>query len=130
MADDYATLDAFIARVRELPELGRRAAPDVADACKLELHRQIAAGVDPDARAWQLTADGRKPLATAAAALTVGSQGATVIMRLRGHIARHHRGRAKGGIERRILPTTGIPTPMADRIREVLVRHFEQVMHG
>lgn len=130
MADDYAALDAYIARIRALPELGRRAAPDVAQAVKLELQRQIAAGVDPDGRAWLLTESGHKPLETAAAALTVGAQGSTVTMRLRGHIARHHRGRVKGGVVRRIIPTTAIPAPMARVIRDVLVEHFGEVMHG
>lgn len=130
MADDYAALDAHIARIRALPELGRRAAPEVAEAIKLELQRQIAAGVDPEGNPWVQTEDGRKPLATAADALTVGAQGSTVIMRLRGHIARHHLGRVKGGIVRRVLPTTTIPAPLARVITRVLAERFEGDMHG
>jgi len=130
VADDFATLDDYIARIRALPELGRRAAPAVAQAVELELKRQIAAGVDPDGKSWQPTEDGRKPLETAAAALTVGAQGSTVIMRLHGHIARHHRGRVRGGVVRRILPTSAIPAPMIRVIHEVLADEFREVMHG
>lgn len=130
MADGYAELDAYIARLRALPELARRAAPDVADAVRDELRRQITAGTDPTGRPWQRTEDGRQALATAADALTVGAHGTRVIMRLRGHIARHHLGRAKGGTVRRILPTAGIPAPMARAITRVLVDHFRGAMRG
>ena len=134
MANDdaagFAALDAHIARIRALPGLAQRAAPDVAQALRDELRRQIAAGTDPDGRPWTLTEAGRQALATAAAALTVGSSGVQVIMRLRGHVARHHLGRAKGGIVRRILPTAGIPAPLARAITAVLADHFKGAARG
>ena len=128
--DDYAALDAHIARVRSLPELGRRAAPDVAIAVRDELERQIGAGVDPNGKPWKRTEDGRVPLATAAEALHVGAVGSTVVIRLTGHIARHHLGRVKGGVQRQVIPIRGLPAPLAGAVKVVLVEHFGEVMHG
>lgn len=125
----FAALDAHIARLRGL-DLARRAAPDAARAVQDELRRQIAAGVDPDGKPWPRTQDGRKPLATAEKALAVGAVGTTIVLRLRGHVARHHRGIARGGIERQILPRRGIPQAMDRAIRRVLADHFREAMRG
>jgi hypothetical protein len=128
VADDYAALDAHIARIRALPELARRAAPEVAAAVKDDLQRQVAAGVDPDGRPWERTEDGRTPLV--GAEVFVGAVGSSVILRLRGHIARHHLGRARGGKTRRIIPTAGIPPRLATVITKVLSQQFDEAMHG
>ena len=123
-------LDAMIATIRKLPELGKQAAPDVALAVENELHRSIAAGTTPDGKAWQLTKDGARPLKDAAKALAVVPVGTTIFVRLTGPEARHHLGRGRGGVTREVIPTKEIPARMATAIRGVLVRHFEQVTSG
>lgn len=124
-------LDAMIARIRELPELARRAAPDVADAVKAELARTIAAGTTAEGEPWPLTKRGERPLATAADDVRVANIGTRILARIpQGHIQRHHRGRAKGGIARRILPTGPIPPAMARVINQVVTDHFNQMMKG
>lgn len=129
MANGFAELDAQIARLRAMGELPRRAAPAAAEAVEDVLHRQIAAGVDPNGKAWEpRQEDGEKPLRNAAQALAVVAVGTTVFARLKGPEARHHLGTAKGGTVRRILPVRGIPAPMARVIANALAEEFRQMM--
>lgn len=125
MADDYAALDAYIARLRALPGMARRAAPEVADALRELVLEQIGAGKGPDGQPLQLTQDGRTPLTTGGHALSVGAVGGTVILRLRGHVARHHLGRAAGGLVRQLLPTSRkLPAAYVRAIKSTLVGRF------
>lgn len=123
-------LEAMIARIRSLPDLVREAAPDAADAVREDLERTIAAGTEPNGSAWKLREDGKKPLATAASSMFVAPIGNTVFVRLTGHVARHHLGRARGGIYRPVIPSSGIPVRMADAIKDVLTTHFRDHMRG
>lgn len=123
-------LDAMIATISKLPELGKRAAGDVALAVEAELHPTIAAGTTPDGEPWRPTKDGGRPLTGAAKALAVVPVGTTIYIRLTGPEARHHLGRGRGGIAREVIPTKRIPTAMATAIRVVLARHFEQMTKG
>lgn len=133
MADGFAELDAMIARVRALPNLAERAAPAVAEAVRAELEHTISAGTSADGRPWERKEDGGKPLAGAAAALAVVPVGRSVIVKLRGPEARHHRGWVKGGKVRPIIPVDAIPPAMAQRIKAVLEGEFAKTMavsHG
>lgn len=127
----FLELDAMIARLRELPKLATEAAPDVAASVEREIEAQISAGVDPNGRAWAPKKDGTgKPLRTAGKALAVVPLGSTIYARLRGHVARHHLGRARGGTVRQILPVDGIPPRIISAIRTVLAEHFTNKMGG
>lgn len=130
MANGLAQLDAHIARVESFPRVLKRAAPEVAEVVEAELLRQIAAGTTPDGQAWQAREDGGKPLATAGKSLAVVAIGTRVFARLRGHIARHHRGIARGSIQRQILPGSQLPTKMAQAVRKVLLDHAAAHMGG
>lgn len=122
--------DRMIETIRDLPGLGRRAAPDVAEVIELALERTIAAGTTPAGEPWQPTRDGRTPLTGAAKALGVASVGSTIYVRLTGPEARHHLGTAAGGIERQVIPRAGLPPAMAEAVRAVLNRHFEEMIHA
>lgn len=130
MTKGLAQLDAHIARVESLPRVLKSAAPDVAQAVEAELLRTIAAGTDPDGKAWKPRESGGKPLATAGKALAVVPMGTRVYARLSGHIARHHRGIVKGAVARRILPGRKLPTKMAEAVRAVLLQHAADHMNG
>lgn len=123
-------LDEMIARINALPGLAQRAAPDVAFAVEAELERTIGAGTTPDGEPWAPTKEGARPLAGAAKALGVAAVGTTIVVRLTGPEARHHLGRARGGVVRQIIPTDKIPAPMATAIGDVLTRHFGEVTRG
>lgn len=128
-AAGFAALEAQIARLRRVATLPRDAAPACAEALQDELEAQITRAQGPDGRAWApRQEDGGKPLQTAAKALTVVATGTKITARLRGHIARHHKGRAKGGIERQILPTRDLNAPMVRAVKRVLVERFNQAM--
>lgn len=124
-------MDALIARVRQLGDLVDEAAPEIAKALELELQLQIAAARGPGGAAWApRKSDGGKALQGAAAQLTVRVVGRVVIARLVGVEARHHLGYVRGGVQRQILPTAGIPDPMVRSIRKVLDRKFGELAGG
>jgi hypothetical protein len=129
VADGFAALQAQIDRVRALENLPRAAAPECAYELEDELHRQIGAGVDPDGKPWERRKDtGEQPLQDAAKALGVAAVGTTVFCRVKGPEALHSKGRARGGVVRRILPVSGLPTRYAAAIKRGLTRTFEQTM--
>lgn len=129
MAKGLTALNAHIAKVEGLPQAARRAAPAVAEALEAELRRTIAAGTTPDGVAWQRREDGGKPLGTAAKSLAVVAIGSRVFARLRGHVARHHRGIAKGGIERPILPMRLTPR-LGELVRREVLEQLQAHMGG
>lgn len=128
-AAGFAALDDMIARVRKLPELVERAAPDIAHALEQELEQQVSRGQDPEGRAWQARQDGGQPLRYAGKSLAVVAVGKTVYARLRGVEARHHLGRARGGIERQILPRKLTPR-IAELVRRKLEDAFRLTVGG
>jgi hypothetical protein len=121
----FDQLDAMIAKVRAIPGIAAKAAPDCAQAVRRELERTIAAGTTPDGQPWQPTAEGAQPLRNAANALRVAASGTTIYVRLTGPEARHHLGRARGGITRAIIPTDSkLPAAMCEAINAELTKHF------
>jgi hypothetical protein len=131
MRDGNAELEAMITRIREIPNLARRAAPEAAKAVKRELDATIAEGTSPTGEKWApRKSDGGKPLAHASEALTVAPIGTRVFCKLSGVEARHDSGRVKGGTIRKIIPGSGIPPKIADAIGEVLDREFNRITKG
>jgi hypothetical protein len=124
----HAALGEHIARVEALGELASVAAPDVAEAVEAELLRQISAGTDAEGRAWRRREDGGRPLESAGKALTVVAAGKRVLALLRGHIARHHRGIARGGIVRAIFPAKGLPPRLAAAVKGAVTKAFDRTM--
>jgi hypothetical protein len=123
-------LDDMIDRLRSLPELGKRAAPDVADVLRKSILETIRAGTDAEGVAWKpRKEDGGRPLVDAASAVKVAATGTRIFARVGGPESKHHLGRAKGGVRRGIIPTRLTPE-LTERVREVLERHFRQIVEG
>lgn len=131
MAYGDTQLEAMIARIRSLPQLAREAAPDAADVVREELERTIKAGTDATGDPWvPRKSDGGKPLSGADKAVFVAPIGSRVFVRVKGYIARHHLGRARGGVFRPVIPVKGIPPRMVAGIKRVLTSHFHDHMRG
>lgn len=125
----FAKLREHTARVKELGTLVSTHTPvEVAEVVEEFFEDQIKSGLDPDGKPWQKRQDGGQPLQNAAKALTVVPVGTTIFARLKGHVAMHHRGLAKGGIVRQIFPTRGIPRKLADKIKTVVTAQFNEIM--
>lgn len=124
----FAALDEHIARVRKLPHMVEQAAAEVAREIRDETERQIAAGLDPEGRPLQPTQEGQRPLATAR--VMVGAVGTRIFLRLQGHLARHHLGRAKGGIVRQLIPVDRLPPRYAAAIQRTFSKRFAAIMGG
>ncbi len=130
-ASAHAALQSMIDRLRKVQKIDTTAAPAVAEAVADDARRTIGAGIGPDGTPWApLKATGGRALVNAAEALTVKAIGSLVLMQLSGPEARHHRGFARGGVARQIIPTRGIPDPMIRAIRKVLAVQFRDVMRG
>jgi hypothetical protein len=123
-----AELDAMIAKIQSLSQLAKQAAPDVADAVHEAIVKTIEAGTDPEGKAWApRKADGGRPLAGAAQAVKAAAIGTRILVRVAGPEARHHLGRARGGVYRGIIPTRLTPR-LAECVRDVLVQHFNETI--
>lgn len=133
MANGQRELRAMIDRVRQLPDLGKRAAPDVAEAITGVLDAQVAAAETPQGKPWAPKKEGAgKPLANAAGKIRAVAVGARVFVRLRGVEARHSTGRVRGGVRRQILPdqADGVPPKMVEAIMPVLTDHYLRTVRG
>jgi hypothetical protein len=130
VADGLAAIDSILERLRKLPGIARRAAPNVARVVERELRSQIAAGSAPDGTPWQETQDGRQPLRNAGSALSVRAVGTVVLAKIEGVYARHHRGWVRGGVRRPILPSAKAPEPIVRAVREVVADEFRETMRG
>lgn len=123
-----AELDAMIEKIRRIPQVAKRAAPDVAEVMRESILESVNAGTDFDGKKWEpRKADGGRPLVDAAAAVKVAPVGTRIFARVAGPEARHHLGRAKGGTIRGVIPTRLTPR-LAERVRAVLVRHFNETI--
>jgi hypothetical protein len=124
-------LQALILRVRDLPEFVNQCAPDAARQVQEKLDLTINAGADPWGSAWAPKKQGHgKPLAHAAGAVFVGAIGTKIMIRLTGIESRHHRGWAKGGTKRVVIPTPDrdLPVPVTDAIFKVITDSFTAYM--
>ena len=124
----FAEMQGWIDRLNTLGDLPTEVAKEVAPVLDAEIRKNIAAGVDPEGKPWQLTKDGKKPLTNAGAALTVRAISSVVQAKLEGHVALHHIGSARGNVRRQILPSSRLPQPMTAAVKTVAVRRFNQHM--
>lgn len=123
-------MQSMIDSLRKLPGELKAATPDIAVKVKSAIAANIAAGRAPDGTAWAPRKDGGKPLANAAAALTVTAQGDTIVGTLTGPEAFHHYGTKKDP-KRQILPQDGtLPTGIAEAFKRGLVKRFDKSMGG
>jgi hypothetical protein len=131
VADGRAKMDAWIAALRTLPvDLVTASTPEVAKALEDDIKASANAGAAPDGSAWQKTESGAKALPNAADRVKVEHSGSVVLARLKGNEVRHHKGTARGGIRRQILPTRKIPDNVAVAIRRVFGKHFTRLVGG
>ena len=130
MANGTAELDTMIARIKALPDLARVSAPDVARFVQKTLHVQISEGKDPQGKKWPPRQAGGQALQHGADALRVGAIGLRILATLKGYVALHHLGHARGGVERQILPIKRIPVPWQVGITNILSEHFGQIVKG
>lgn len=127
---DHRDLDAHIARIRQLSNLAAKSAPQVAKELDAELRSQIAAGKGPDGKPWKPTKAGTPPLRNAHETLRVRALGTVILASLEGRHALHDRGWVRGGIRRQILPSAGVPQPVAKAVEKAVTAEFRRTMGG
>jgi hypothetical protein len=130
VAEGAAELQRWIAKLHDLEQLPQRVAPLVAKALEQELLHNVARGVGPDGVAWPRTKDGHLPLQHTGRELTVRAVGTSIVARLVGVHALHHRGAVRGGVRRPILPSSALPEPMVRAIRNVITAALARTMES
>lgn len=119
-------LDAMIAATSGLTTLVDDAMPALAKSVRARIEETIAAGTTSYGEPWAPKQDGGQPLVNAASAVAVAAVGRTIYVRVMGVEARHHIGSVKGKRKRAIIPERGLPSAMANNMRAVLQRAFEE----
>jgi hypothetical protein len=134
MADNAAAsaqLREWIERLRGLPAaLVTASAPEVRDALDREIKANVAAAKGPDGTAWAPKQDGERALPNAAERVKVEVEGTVILATLRGNEVKHHKGTARGGEKRQILPTRQIPAPVTQAIKAVFGKNFARLARG
>lgn len=129
MADNaaaFAALQRKVQQLRDVPNLARKAAPEVAERVAKIIRRNIDVGVGPDGKSWQRTAEGDRPLKNAAQAVTVAAIGTLVQVRLSGHHVYHHYGKTRGAVKRPVIPWKLEPGPLTEAIEDTLREHVRE----
>jgi len=125
-----AEIDDMIARLRGLGKAARDAVPEIAEECRKVIATNVAAQRGPDGEPWPKSKDRRPVLVDAAKNMSAQAVGGAALLVLNGPEARHHLGIARGKVLRRILPSKGIPAPMAEAIRRLLERRLDAAAKG
>jgi hypothetical protein len=123
-------LDAVIARMRALAAGGPAFAEAAANALREEILANAEAGRGPDGAAWEPTEKGEKPLKNVASALEAKAVGDTVIARVSGHYANHHKGKTRGALARPILPSKRLSGAAVKAISTALGDTYGEIARG
>ena len=130
-AAGFRALESRIAMMKVLVDLPDECVPGVARAIEQEAHRTLAAGTDPDGKAWTPKQDGGAFRFVKPSDIIVGSFGRTIITRIRTrHVVLHNNGYARGEVERRVIPSKRIPASMAVAIKRACVEEFRKLTTG
>lgn len=132
-ASGFAALDAMLAMTRALPRaLTDDALPEIADALRADLAATIAAGTTPHGTQWAPRKDtGARAMPNVADAVSVTVDGGSVLVRVTGAEALHHRGAVKGGRKRQVIyQRANLPARVMTKVSEILDRQFAEHMAG
>jgi hypothetical protein len=127
MADPaFAQVDKMTAFLRGLgKKVIEDARADIARAMKSETERTIAAQTDAYGEPWKPGTEGEQMLE--GTQIETKIRGPKIMLRIVGYHARHHRGYARGGVKRGILPERGLmPPAMARAVKRVVEKRFLQ----
>lgn len=129
MADAIDAIDSWIAKLKEVKGLAKRAAPKVAEALTKSVQEDLAAGVDPaTGAAWQPTKDGRRPLKNAATDAIQGSAvGSTIVLKVKERRYFFHHA-AKGVVRRGVLPRGNLRPKHAKAVTNALEAEWKRIM--
>lgn len=129
--NDFDEMQRWIDNIRRIAKLPRLCAQPVADVVEQELSRTMGAGQAPDGTPHiPRQSDGAAPLTGAAAAMRVTAVGSQVIVLIRGPEALHHLQRARGGIERRLIPIGRLPSNLARLVAAACAKQFAETVNA
>ncbi len=129
--DDYAALDAMIAKLKALGN-GERVAEKVAQVAAPLIDKQVkstaAAGQTPDGKAWQVKKDGGKPLVHATDHIETSAHGPLILQTLTGPDVFHHKGLG-GRPKRQVIPSShDVPQSVWKAVHEACERVWREIL--
>lgn len=129
MSDALTAIDDWIAKLRQVKGLAKKAAPAVAEALTASVNEDLAAGVDPaTGAAWEPTKDGRRPLKNAATDAIQGSAvGTTVVLKIKERRYFYHNA-GLGSPQRSVLPRGELRPKHAKAVTNALEKEWERIM--
>lgn len=125
----HAQMRAIIQRLRTLPkELIAQSAPLIGEELKASIDGSVARGQAPDGTPWPLKLDGERALVDAADDVTVDVVGSVIVATLRGKYVLHHKGFARGGVRRQVIPTKKAPQAFINAAKKALSQRYVEIM--
>lgn len=106
----------------------RETAKEAAKPIEASVKATAAAGMTPDGKPWEPTKAGTPPLQHAADAVSAEAVGATVVVKVTGYHALHHRGIKGGAPQRQIIPIGNIPPGVLAAARNAAIRVYRRMV--
>jgi|WetSurMetagenome_2_1015567.scaffolds.fasta_scaffold589661_2 hypothetical protein len=138
-ASAFAALDGFLERLRSVPDLPKKAAPEVAEKLDANIASNVASQNDIYGHPFRPSQDGYPVLIHAAEKVQTTVNGSRLKFRLDGVEAMHQVGSARGyrggsarlgGFRRPVIPFAKIPGPWKAILRTVLQSKCAQWFRG
>jgi hypothetical protein len=124
-ANDFAKLDAWIAKLKRAPGELKAISPEAAKEVQAALAGNLSAGKAPDGSAWAERKEGGRAYAGAAGSLDTQAVNSTIVATITGPEVYGHRG-VRGAKPREMLPTTMVPI-VAIAIKRAVMRRLKKV---
>lgn len=130
MNDDAdAKIGDMIARLQATPKVLAALPDKLAPVVKTYLLESYRQGTDPDGEPWTPTKTGQVP-DIKGSSLAVVAIGKRVIVKLRWHDALHSKGKARGRVQRRMVPDGAVPPKLAERMQAIVRAELGRVLKG
>lgn len=120
----------LVRRLEGAPAVLRSALGDLGRELEVDAKRTIKQQLTAYGEPWPLTKEGKPALVNAAAWLTSRVKGSSVRLVVRGYMGLHDLGRARGRVQRKMLPTVegGIPPAWVATIDRVVRYHLVKAL--
>jgi hypothetical protein len=127
-----ASLDEMIASLNRLAggAVEKEVVPALGKAILTEVQRTANAGTSPEGKAWAPKKAGGQALTTAADKIKLAVSGHKITLSIAGPLALHHRGWARGGVQRQVLPISNMPNNVESAARRELEKQRRKLLEG
>lgn len=131
MTDGRRVLDEKISALRLMEKMPKRVADRVSTLVSQEIRNTINAGTDPYGNPWPKNEDGTPFKFVKPSDVVVTCSGSIVKVKIKGFVARHHRGIVSGSKVRKVIPTHRlIPKKITLGIQKIFAEEVKSSFSG